>query len=510
MNLKKVNAKEFHIFLFFICLFFLFSNRAYSQWTTPLLLSGNLDGFSNEPNITATKSGKMAVTWTQNLDKYFTKSSVYFREFSNNEWSTIRKISTDTFSVSKPLIISDKNGVYHSTWCERMISSLPMPIMQPPTDIFYSKISNDNISFPQKIFRNRDTLYNLPFGQVCKIDSKNILHVLWSATDSGASLLRYRGLENDQWSNMITLKTGAAYKDIHIDANNRIHLAFIRGYSVVIGESDLNSVLYIYSDDNGKTWSEIQVIQKSGIFGAYTVKIFQDKKNIMHMVWGKDLEGQMIVKNIYHSFSTDGNSWSEPRQIIALSEGQLSDFNIVCDKDNNFHMVIYQIIPTGSGTAHNLLYSRYNTKEWSKPIKIKDFARNLSLCIDSLNRLHLAYIKTSDTIVEPMKLYYMRTIEPVSSCKPGVNTISAPCLLQNYPNPFNPSTQIEYEISYTTHVTVKIFNTLGQMITELVNKNHTPGKYNITWEPGNLPSGLYFYNLNTDGYNKSRSMIFLK
>jgi len=89
-------------------------------------------------------------------------------------------------------------------------------------------------------------------------------------------------------------------------------------------------------------------------------------------------------------------------------------------------------------------------------------------------------------------------------------------LSQNYPNPFNPSTTIKYSILGSvgtlraTSVQLKIYNTLGQEVSTLVNKVQSAGNYEVQFDARNLTSGIYFYRLETNGFVKSQKMILLK
>lgn len=84
------------------------------------------------------------------------------------------------------------------------------------------------------------------------------------------------------------------------------------------------------------------------------------------------------------------------------------------------------------------------------------------------------------------------------------------CLLQNYPNPFNPSTTIQYYLAKSDKVNLKIFNLLGQEIETLVDKFQAAGNYKITWQPGELPCGIYFYRIQTNNYSLTKKLIFQK
>lgn len=83
-------------------------------------------------------------------------------------------------------------------------------------------------------------------------------------------------------------------------------------------------------------------------------------------------------------------------------------------------------------------------------------------------------------------------------------------LSQNYPNPFNPTTQINYSISKTGFVSIKIFNILGKEITLLVNEIKEPGSYELTFDATLLPSGIYFYRIESGSYKEIKKMTFLR
>ncbi|NNL22297.1 MAG: T9SS type A sorting domain-containing protein [Ignavibacteriaceae bacterium] len=83
-------------------------------------------------------------------------------------------------------------------------------------------------------------------------------------------------------------------------------------------------------------------------------------------------------------------------------------------------------------------------------------------------------------------------------------------LLQNYPNPFNPSTRITYSIPQTSKVVIKVFDVLGNEIETLINEQKPAGTYEITWYAEGLPSGVYFYQLQTNEFVETKKMILLK
>ncbi|MFZ1290392.1 MAG: T9SS type A sorting domain-containing protein [Melioribacteraceae bacterium] len=88
-------------------------------------------------------------------------------------------------------------------------------------------------------------------------------------------------------------------------------------------------------------------------------------------------------------------------------------------------------------------------------------------------------------------------------------------LSQNYPNPFNPSTIINYSIpnvasSFSSIVTLTIYDVLGREIKTLVNNVHTPGNYEIKFDAGNLSTGIYFYTLKAGDFYQTKKMMLIK
>jgi immune inhibitor A len=88
-------------------------------------------------------------------------------------------------------------------------------------------------------------------------------------------------------------------------------------------------------------------------------------------------------------------------------------------------------------------------------------------------------------------------------------------LNQNYPNPFNPETKIEYDLKKDGRVKLEVFNVLGQKIVTLVDQHEQKGNHCVTWNGTDqkgrqLPSGVYFYQITTDSFQKANKMILLK
>jgi hypothetical protein len=81
---------------------------------------------------------------------------------------------------------------------------------------------------------------------------------------------------------------------------------------------------------------------------------------------------------------------------------------------------------------------------------------------------------------------------------------------QNYPNPFNPSTTIRFSIPESGLVSIKIYNSIGEQVADLVNRELPAGSYTVDWNAENNSSGIYFYTLSTNNFASTKKMILLK
>jgi PKD repeat protein len=84
-------------------------------------------------------------------------------------------------------------------------------------------------------------------------------------------------------------------------------------------------------------------------------------------------------------------------------------------------------------------------------------------------------------------------------------------LYDNYPNPFNPTTKIKFDVAESIgNVKLIIYNSIGQIVTTLVNEELRPGTYEVDWSAENFSSGIYFYQLITPGYTATKKMLLIK
>ncbi|MDD3050501.1 MAG: C25 family peptidase C-terminal domain-containing protein, partial [Candidatus Cloacimonetes bacterium] len=140
--------------------------------------------------------------------------------------------------------------------------------------------------------------------------------------------------------------------------------------------------------------------------------------------------------------------------------------------------------------------------------------RVLFIPVDEIIYSGILTITTNDVNIETFEMEISGEGDIVSSDDP--NLIPAVTeLVGNYPNPFNPVTKIEFNLAESNHVTLEVYNILGQKVNTLANKRYEAGKHEILWEGtdangNNVSSGVYFYKFNDGKYTSTKKMILLK
>ena len=122
------------------------------------------------------------------------------------------------------------------------------------------------------------------------------------------------------------------------------------------------------------------------------------------------------------------------------------------------------------------------------------------------------------TIVLQQTAPYAATVEGIFEINPApitdIDDGAAPLytfeLQQNYPNPFNPSTTIRFQVPQKTHVSLRVFNALGQEVAELMNETVAAGMHTVEFDAGNLPSGVYFYRIQAGTFISTRQMVLTR
>jgi hypothetical protein len=255
---------------------------------------------------------------------------------------------------------------------------------------------------------------------------------------------------------------------VFTDANGNYNLTNIpqSGYYFLQSFSDF--YIPAYYNNSGPSpvfWQQADSIKIDNIINNKNISMLRDSST----------GGGIITGNI----TIGGNIPDKKIIVYAKSIDYNQPFNYALPIQGN------------SFTVNNLPYGRYRL--------IGQLIGFQDAYIDSLN------ITPINTQITGLTLNFKTTgIQNT----PGIPTTAE--LYQNYPNPFNPSTNIQFRLPYSSVITLKIYNLIGQEIETLANGYYNGGEYIINWNAKNYSSGVYFYMLHYDGATYSKKMLLIK
>ncbi|MGB2870202.1 MAG: family 43 glycosylhydrolase [Bacteroidota bacterium] len=129
---------------------------------------------------------------------------------------------------------------------------------------------------------------------------------------------------------------------------------------------------------------------------------------------------------------------------------------------------------------------------------------------------HDVYLKFKGTGTD--LLFMLRWLKFIDDTNPETSVGESPSgnfpgrleLYQNYPNPFNPTTRIEYSVPHSSHVSLRVFNLLGEEVATLSEGMREPGTYTVTFDGINLASGVYLCRMKSDDVIETKKLVLLK
>lgn len=255
--------------------------------------------------------------------------------------------------------------------------------------------------------------------------------------------------------------------------------------------------------------------------------IATDPSYNLHMVYKDDSDGS--IKYMKY----DGSTWNEAIRIDASADTMYVDRpNISIDPNYGVYVIWRQETDNVDGkSVYNIFYrtSPDGGVTWNDPVQLSNSSYvnadgystyRATIGIKVRDEIPGKFNGGADVVwVEASEAsslgYYIMygNIPYVGILTDVKNKIEIPVkfeLGQNYPNPFNPSTTFSFSIPEREFVTLSIYNSLGQKVSEIVNKDMQTGTYKVKWNANNFTSGVYFARLTAGNNVQVRKVMLLK
>lgn len=285
--------------------------------------------------------------------------------------------------------------------------------------------------------------------------------------------------------------------------------------------------LFMRTTDGGTTWSD--VIRDTSVlagFPPYTIKFLNGQygyacggvRDIAGVVWRTTDGGinwstvvdSLTSEPVYdlqifdslHVLAMGGDPEYGASKVVTYDGGNFWEYNLLgilwYPVDIDFRTSTEGWAPLGA--QRKFLFSADAGQTWTE--------QNTP---DSVNVIKISF---PDSIHgfgigengEMVKYVYQKP----SSIIPEKDKISSFYLEQNYPNPFNPVTTIRWQTSVAGWQTLKIYNMLAEEVSTIINEYRPAGIYSVKFNSEDLPSGVYFYKLQSGDHMQVRKMILLR
>ncbi len=449
------------------------------------------------------------------------------------EWSEPVQINTLQGYNSKPDFFIADDGVIHTVWNYRLEANHRV--------IYYSKSEDDGLSWsePENISQNTTKWMENPHVVV---DTDNNIYISYdyNAGSPGEMLIFMRKYNGESWSGIDTVSNGwygSDYNKLYVDNNDIIYCFWYCDWY------NNGSMLYRYYENS--QWSEV-FFPYDNNSNYHLGKAIFDNNNVLHCSAYRYYYGQNTYdKEIVYSTYNNG-VWTEITEVS-------NNFVVMVGNDmaisnNNFPQIVWrQTLSNSAPPNDGTLYSFYNGTEWSAPEIIVEDPSDQAIVIDQYNKTHIIdnekyedgyrlvhYQKHNnewigEVVAENKYGYALNNLAFKSgfvfllnlrgdtiigsSAETSiifrkyeviVNTEELfPIIFSNYkiyPNPIKNSTYINYKLTKTSLIEIKIYNLKGELIKTLLDKKQSTGTYKIEWNATDkngkeIKTGLYLIRL---------------
>jgi len=134
-----------------------------------------------------------------------------------------------------------------------------------------------------------------------------------------------------------------------------------------------------------------------------------------------------------------------------------------------------------------------------------NFTISANQCVSNGNRI---FVATAGSSNGGIWIYTDTTITGIN--KIGNEVPERYGLEQNYPNPFNSTSNIKYQITTSCIVKIRVFDVLGREVKTLLNEYKHPGTYQLSFNAGDLSSGVYYYRLEAGDFSETKKFVLMK
>lgn len=192
-------------------------------------------------------------------------------------------------------------------------------------------------------------------------------------------------------------------------------------------------------------------------------------------------------------------------------KGNLSmqgSIKLPADGNYEYNGTVAQVDSLLPGTVKNMTINNPTTVSFIQPVTVSGVLTLKQGTLD--NSVNAITIASGGSVVYSGGKTAV-AIPGWNAVKTNVTVPAVFKLYNNYPNPFNPSTNIQFSVAKEGYASVKVYNIVGQQVATLFSGNARPGNLiNVSFNAGNLASGVYIATLEQNGLRAFQRMLLMK
>jgi hypothetical protein len=314
------------------------------------------------------------------------------------------------------------------------------------------------------------------------------------------------------------------------------HLGNVTGFFVPSIYSDGNNgAFYVWQDDRSSTNTQTSYVQRFNSAGIpqfpvngaassteaatnkFSAAIAYAPSTGETFIFWKHTNSLQSMQGVYgQKFNSAGvRQWTDNGKVfLPLGTDEVITM-IAAALDTSIHLYYNLGIGSGNNNIKALKTGTSGVMQWGGIITPGSSVSGKGGLVGTLNSTRMSIIAWSDTRQDGGGIY-AQNINPNGTFGGPtgiINNGSTPDafrLDQNYPNPFNPETSLNFSLPETLDVSFTIYNSLGQKVYTLQEKNISAGSHSLNWNASGFPTGVYFYKLEAENFSATKKMLLVK
>lgn len=466
---------------------------ALSQWsgaTVDTLTRDSNRDQSGHQSLAIDQSGTLHAAWLKSRDGAQSRVC-YARKPTAGSWSQVREVSERGQTTYEPVVAVERGT--DKPWIAYVgIFGLSDEIVVS-TDSqgtwMHTRITSDGTG---------------DLTPSIAIDGYNNVHIAWVGQDTtGDYKIKYATNTSGSWT--MQLLDGSDPGPFGSGAAPFI-AANVYGVAHIVYRGGDFGTYQIHHATNGTpggtAWTYDFLVTPNA--NDFTAQLVIDDVNTLHLLASGN-DGFGFPPNAYYMQKQEGGTWSTPA--LTNNSGNGWGGSLFIDRYGKAHITWNET--SGNFYTGNLYYASNTTGAWvDQPILVDGKTYNGVLVLDAADRGH-ALASNGETF-ESQEIVVVTSGGTLTGVGESSYRPLSSKLHQNFPNPFNPSTTIRFEMQKAGHVSLKLYNLLGQEVATLVDGIREAGIHHALLDAPNLGSGVYIYKLKTEGVTETKKLTLVR